>query len=107
MAQYPGGMDALAKFLARTVRYPANARRYGIQGTVFVSFVVEKDGSISMAEIVKGLSDDLNEESLRVVGLMPAWSPGRQDGNIVRSRFVLPLKFKLAEPKRIKRKDYH
>lgn len=108
MAEFPGGMDALVKFLQHNVRYPAEARRHGDQGTVYVSFVVEKDGTITNTSVVKAVTIDLEDEALRVVGLMPNWIPASMsDGTIVASRFVLPVKFKLAEPKKLRRRDYH
>jgi protein TonB len=107
MAQYPGGMDALVAFLSKNVQYPTLARRQGDQGSVFVSFVVEKSGTISQINIVKGISDELDQESIRIVKLFPAWIPGKKDGRVVRTRFVLPIKYKLQEPKKLKRKDWH
>lgn len=108
MAEYPGGMNALVKFLQHNIRYPAEARRHGDQGSVFVSFVVEKDGTISNPAVVKGVTMELDDEAMRVISLMPNWLPGSMsDGTIVASRFVLPIKFKLAEPKKLRRRDYH
>lgn len=94
MAQFPGGMDALAKFLQTNLMYPAAARKTGTQGTVFVSFVIHKDGSIRDAAVVKGVSPELNQESLRVVSLFPNWIPGKQNGEVVSTRFVLPIRFR-------------
>lgn len=95
-AEYPGGMAEMMKFLQKNVKYPAAARRMGIEGSVFVSFVVDKEGKISDPQIVKGISADCDKEALRVVQLMPPWKPGKQNGRSVKSRFVLPIKFKLA-----------
>jgi TonB family protein len=95
-AQYPGGFEALAGHLGRNLQYPPNARRQGIQGTVFVSFVVNKDGSISDISLVKGIGGGCDEEAIRVVSKFPEWIPGMQNGKKVNSRFVLPIKFKLA-----------
>lgn len=95
-AEYPGGMAEMMKFLQKNVKYPAAARRMGIEGSVFVSFVVDKEGKISDPQIVKGISADCDKEAMRVVQLMPPWKPGKQNGRSVKSRFVLPIKFKLA-----------
>lgn len=94
-AEFPGGMDAMMKFLAVNVKYPVEARIYGVQGKVFVKFIVEKDGSISNIQIAKGLDQSLNKEAIRVISSFPAWKPGRQSGKPVRTQFVLPVYFKL------------
>ncbi|HTF16700.1 MAG TPA: energy transducer TonB [Chryseolinea sp.] len=107
MAQYPGGMDALAAFLANKVQYPARARTRGDQGSVFVSFIVEKDGTLSDIKIAKGISEELDQESIRVVRLFPPWIPGKKDGIVARTRFVLPIKYKLQEVKKLRRRDWH
>lgn len=95
-AEFPGGMEALVKFLQKNVKYPAIARRMGVEGSVFVSFVVDRAGAISDIQIVKGISAECDKEAVRVVGMMPPWKPGKQNGKAVKSRFVLPVKFKLA-----------
>lgn len=95
-AEFPGGMEALVKFLQKNVKYPAIARRMGVEGSVFVSFVVDKAGAISDIQVVKGISAECDKEAVRVVGMMPPWKPGKQNGKSVKSRFVLPVKFKLA-----------
>ena len=95
-AEFPGGMEALAKFLQKNVKYPAIARRMGVEGSVFVSFVIDKAGVISDIAIVKGISAECDKEAARVVNLMPPWKPGKQNGKAVRCRFVLPVRFKLA-----------
>jgi periplasmic protein TonB len=93
--QFEGGMEAMAKFIASKLRYPASARRMGIEGRVFVGFVVAKDGQISDVKIVRGISPDCDNEAMRVVKLMPPWKPGKQNGKAVNCRFVLPVNFKL------------
>lgn len=94
--EFVGGFGAMMKFLSSNMKYPASARRMGIDGSVFVRFVVEPDGSISNVEILKGISGDCDKEAARVVGKMPNWKPGKQNGRAVRVRFVLPLKFVLG-----------
>lgn len=94
-AEFPGGQGALMKWLANNVRYPESAQQNDIQGRVIVKFVVEKDGSIGNATIVKGVDRDLDREALRVVKKMPKWQPGKNNGVAVRSYFNLPVVFKL------------
>ena len=95
-AEFPGGLEAMAKFLQKNMKYPAIARRMGTEGSVFVSFVVDRSGTISDIAVVKGISAECDKEAVRVVGMMPPWKPGKQNGKAVKSRFVLPVKFKLA-----------
>lgn len=93
--EFQGGYEAMMNFLKKNIRYPASARRMGVDGTVYVSFVVSKDGSISEVKVIRGLSADLDKEAVRVVSMMPPWRPGKQNGKPVFVRFVLPIKFKL------------
>lgn len=94
-AEFPGGQGALMKWLSNNIRYPEAAQQNDIQGRVIVKFVVEKDGSIGAASIVKGVDKDLDREALRVVKKMPKWQPGKNNGVAVRSYFNLPVTFKL------------
>lgn len=94
-AEFPGGQAALMKWLSNNVRYPESAQQNDIQGRVVVKFVVEKDGSIGHAEILKGVDRDLDREALRVVKKMPKWQPGKNNGVAVRSYFNLPVVFRL------------
>lgn len=94
-AEFPGGMAALMKWLSNNIRYPEAAQQNDIQGRVIVKFVVEKDGSIGTATILKGVDKDLDREALRVVKKMPKWQPGKNNGQAVRSYFNLPVTFKL------------
>jgi len=94
-AEFEGGLSAMAKFLQKNLRYPASARRMGVEGAVFVSFVIDREGKISDLNVVKGISADCDKEAMRVVSLMPPWKPGKQNGRAVKSRFVLPIRFKL------------
>jgi periplasmic protein TonB len=95
MPQFPGGESKLFRFLAQNIRYPAYARENGIMGTVFVTFIVEEDGTLNNIDVVKSPHKSLSEEALRVVQLMPKWIPGKQDGNSVRVRYNLPIHFTL------------
>ena len=94
-AEFPGGQAALMKWLSNNIRYPEAAAQNDIQGRVVVKFVVEKDGSIGKAEIVRCVDKDLDREALRVVQKMPKWQPGKNNGVAVRSYFNLPVTFKL------------
>lgn len=100
-AAFPGGDQALRQWIVQNMKYPAKAMENGESGRVLVSFIVNKDGSISDAQIVKSVSPILDEEALRVVGMMPAWTPGVQGGKPVRTKFTLPLTFGLqVHPKK-------
>lgn len=94
-AEFPGGMAAMYKFIQKNLKYPAYARRMGIEGNVFVIFLVERDGSISNIKIHRGINADLDKEALRIISLFPNWKPGMQNGKAVKSQFVLPVPFKL------------
>ncbi len=94
-AEYPGGIAEMMKFIKKHVKYPASAKRMGIEGRVFVKFIVDKEGAISNIEISKGINADLDKEAMRVIKLMPPWKPGKQNGRAVKSQFVLPVNFKL------------
>jgi protein TonB len=93
--EFEGGYEAMMNFIKKNMRYPASARRMGIDGTVYVSFVVGKDGSIADVKVLRGISADCDKEAVRVVQAMPPWKPGKQNGKPVFVRFNLPIKFKL------------
>ena len=91
-----GGMGAFYKYVTDKMKYPPQARRMGIDGKVFVEFVVNKDGSISDVRAVKGIGAGCDEEAVRVVQSAPSWTPGKQRGKPVKQRMVLPITFKLG-----------
>ena len=96
MPEFPGGQQALARFLAETVKYPVVARENGIQGRVQLQFIVNKDGSISDVEVVRSGGDpSLDREALRVIRSMPRWKPGLQQGKPVRCKYTVPVTFSL------------
>lgn len=95
LPEYPGGVVEFMKWLTKTLRYPAVAERQRVQGTCRVSFIVNKDGTISDAKIEKRLSNQCDAEALRVVRQMPKWKPGRMKGEVVRTKIVIPIVFKL------------
>ncbi len=90
---FPGGEAALMEFLGKNITYPPMARESGIQGTVFVTFVVEPDGSVTNVKILRGIGGGCDEEAIRVVKNMPKWKPGKQRGKPVRVQFNLPIRF--------------
>lgn len=94
---FPGGDAALYKWLSNQIMYPSDASEAGIQGKVIVSFVIEKDGSISLAQVVRKKHPSLDAEALRVVKKMPKWTPGRNNGQTVRVKYNLPVTFKLQQ----------
>ena len=96
MPEFPGGMPELMKFLQENVKYPEEAMKNGIQGRVLIQFIVEKDGSISEAKVIKKVNELLDAEALRVIGEMPKWTPGKQKGEAVRVKFTLPVTFRLS-----------
>ena len=91
--EFPGGMEALMKFLSENVCYPEEAYKAGIQGRVVVSFIIEPDGSISNVQVVQGVNDSLDAEAVRVVRTMPKWTPGMEGGEAVRVKYNLPITF--------------
>ncbi len=93
--EYPGGMDALYNYLSSNIVYPSEAKEHNIQGRVFVSFVIEKDGTVSNIKVLHDIGGGCGDEAIRVVKGMPRWKPGRQHGQRVRTQFVLPINFKL------------
>ncbi|MBQ6062675.1 MAG: energy transducer TonB [Prevotella sp.] len=95
MPSFPGGNEALMKFLSDNVKYPVVAQENGVQGRVVVSFVVEKDGSITDVKIVRSVDPSLDKEAARVVKSMPHWIPGRQNGAAVRVKYNVPVSFRL------------
>ena len=101
---FPGGIDEFYGYLQANIKYPPDAKKNRLQGTVFVSFVVEKDGSLTNSAILKGVSPDIDAEALRVINNSPKWKAGIQNGRPVRVQYSIPLNFKLppeAEQHRI------
>lgn len=95
MPSFPGGEAARIKYLAENIKYPQMARESGIQGRVFVTFVVEKDGSVTDVKVLRGIGGGCDEEAIRVIENMPKWNPGKQRGKPVRVQFNMPILFKL------------
>ena len=94
LPEFPGGQKAMMQWIAQNIQYPKDAIDAKIEGSVIVSFFVEKDGSISNAEVIKSVHELLDKEALRVVNAMPKWKPGMENGQPVRTRFFVPISFK-------------
>ena len=95
--EFPGGSDSLYAYIARNIKYPETAKKEKIEGRVFVTFVIEKDGQVSSAKILRDIGGGCGEEAIRVVKNMPKWKPGTQRGNPVRFQFNLPVSFMLGK----------
>ena len=93
--EFPGGYEAYLQYLKKNIKYPAICRENNIQGRVIISFVVNKDGKIVDAEVVKGVNPSLDKEALRVISTMPNWKPGKQRGKPVRVKYSSPVNFRL------------
>ena len=95
MPQFPGGPNALFEYLSKNIKYPVVAEENGIQGRVIVTFVVERDGSITDVKVAKSVDPSLDKEAMRVVKSMPHWIPGKQNGSAVRVKYTVPVTFRL------------
>ena len=94
MPQYPGGPNEMMKYIQENIKYPQSAKDNKIEGRVYVSFVVEKDGSITNAAVMRGIDKECDAEALRVVSSMPKWNPGQHKGEVVRTQFTIPIIYK-------------
>jgi protein TonB len=97
MPRYEGGLEAMMKFIRKKIHYPATPKRLNIDGTVYVRFVVNGDGTVSNVEILKGVHPDYDKEAIRVVSMLPSWIGGKHNGDPVPVRMVLPIKFNLTK----------
>ena len=95
MPMYPGGYAALMGYLRDNIKYPTVAAENGVQGRVVVGFIVERDGSITDVNILRGVDPSLDREAMRVVKSMPRWNPGKQNGSAVRVKYQVPVSFRL------------
>ena len=93
MPEYPGGQVALVKYLSKNIKYPSKFKKNKINGRVFVSFVIDKDGKVVTPKIVKSLNEECDAEALRVISKMPDWIPGEKNGIKVAVQFGLPVNF--------------
>ena len=107
MPEFPGGGDALTKFLAKNVKYPKEAIQAGVSGYIYITFIIEKDGSVKNTEVLatrlnpKDASQEIqnafSESALKVIHMMPKWKPGKQGGKAVRVKYNLPIKYNLDD----------
>ena len=96
-AEYIGGQKALVEFLDANMKYPPIAMENGLEGRVYLSFIVEKDGSLSKIKIIRSISKECDEEAIRLVKLMPKWKPAKQRGEPVRHEYNLPINFLIID----------
>ena len=97
MPEYPGGMEDLSYFFYTHLKYPEDAKKEKIEGTVYVAFIVDENGKVKNVRVIKGVFPSLDKEAVRVASQMPNWTPGKHNGKNVKVQFNLPVKFALAE----------
>lgn len=102
MPEYPGGEEALRKDLTDLVKYPEEAKKNGITGKVFVTFIVNENGNVTDTKIARGVNPLLDKESLRVVGMLKTWKPGKEGGKAVKVAYTLPINFALDDKSKTK-----
>ena len=95
MPEFPGGMEALFKYMAENMKYPEDAKKQQVEGRVLVQFIVETDGSVSNTEVLMRVFPSLDAEAVRVISGMPKWIPGKQNGKVVRVKYTIPVSFRL------------
>lgn len=95
MPSFPGGDAALMSYISKNIKYPSIATENGIQGRVICTFVINRDGKVTNAEVIRSVDPSLDKEALRVINNMPAWKPGKQRGKPVRVKYTLPIVFRL------------
>ena len=95
MPEYPGGLDGLKSFIVENVKYPEQAKKNKVEGKVFVSFVIDEQGNVTNAKVVRAVNPELDKEALRVVNKMEKWTPGKQKGENVKVQYTLPIQFAL------------
>lgn len=95
MPSFPGGEAALMSYISKNIKYPSIATENGIQGRVICTFVINRDGKVTNAEVIRSVDPSLDKEALRVINNMPAWKPGKQRGKPVRVKYTLPIVFRL------------
>lgn len=94
MPEFPGGMEALFKYMAENMKYPEDAKKQQVEGRVLVQFIVETDGSVSNTEVLMRVFPSLDAEAVRVISGMPKWIPGKQNGKVVRVKYTIPVSFR-------------
>lgn len=104
MPEYPGGQDAMIQFIEDNLHYPKQAVKKGVDGSVIVNFIVDKEGHITRAKVLKGIGELCDAEALRMVNSMPDWQPGKQQGVPVNVSINLPINFQLKNKNKMKKK---
>lgn len=102
MPEFPGGQNELFAYIGKELKYPKEAIEAGVEGVVYITFVVEADGTITGVKVLRGIGGGCDEEAVRVVSDMPNWTPGRQRGKAVRVQYNLPIRYTLASRKQKK-----
>lgn len=92
---FPGGMKAFYQYIGKKMKYPSKARKMGIEGRVIITFVIDKDGSITDLKLLRGIGAGCDEEAIRVLKMLPKWNPGKQRGKPVKVQMTIPINFKL------------
>lgn len=95
MPSFPGGDESLMKFFNENIRYPQSAKESGINGKVFITFIIDENGKVTEVKVLRGIGGGCDEEAVRVARLMPQWNPGKQNGKAVRVEYNMPIKFQL------------
>lgn len=95
MPEFPGGQNELNKFIDKNLHYPEIAYKKGLQGNVIVQIIIDKDGSVIKPKIIRSLEPSLDNEALRIIGLMPKWKPGKQREKVLKVRYTFPIQFKI------------
>lgn len=103
MPEYPGGDQAMYKFIAENIVYPFEAKENNIQGKVFISFVIDTVGKVTEVKIIRGVDPLLDAEAVRVVSLLPYWKPGKHEGKYVRVQLIIPINYQLSTGKEEKK----
>lgn len=96
-ATFPGGIDSFYAYLASNIHYPLAARQNNVQGKVYITFIIDTDGSVTDVKVLKGIGSGCDEEAVRVIKASPKWTPGMQNGRAVRQQFTVPINFTLVD----------
>jgi len=96
-AEFPGGAAEMMKFVQKNIRYPEEAAEMHIEGRVYLKFVIKKDGTMEDITVIRGVHELLDKEAIRILKIMPKWSPGKQAGKPVNTRFTIPIIFRLSK----------
>ena len=95
MPEYPGGSAKMIEFLAKNIKYPESGKKDNVTGVVYTSFVIDEKGKVTDVKVDKGINSDFDNEAMRVIKMMPDWTPGKTDGKINKIKLTVPISFKL------------